>query len=1322
MFLQVATAPSAFAEQKVILKSFGSSGEGGGQFNGSNSMALAVNHAGAGGVGAGTVYVLDAGNRRVQRFSKTGGFELAWGLDVDKGGGTGFEVCTNAAECKAGTEAAADLGAAGSVASEPMGGIAVEQSTGIIYVSHPAKRRIDIFSASGEFIGAFGWGVKAGDVAPFSLDFCTAETGCQIGAAGDKGGQVGSGNTTPRGIAVDPANGNILIANASNLRIDEFDPTIEAGALTGIAFVKAFGWDVIVNGSPSDPGNVTTFQICTAAADCKAGTAGAGEGQFSGAAGNGNHMEIAVDSSGASYVLTAPQLTCNGTLNICRVQKFSPAGTPSGELDPSRLRKTASNIRAQGIAVDPATDHVLVSVRATAQKYELFEYDASGAFVAAYPSNLAEELKSGSSAAGPVAVGIEERLYFSSLSLQQVFILGPLPPASVTTPVCGDPTTSTFTCEGTVTIPGIESGGVPTTYQFEYSTDGITWMSHPKSPVSLGSTSGPHEVDQKVTGLSPNTLYLVRLCATTAPTTCSGVTSVKTLAVGPSIIWSYAEEVTQNSARLGAHINPNGIGTSYYFEWGPTAAYGNKVQLNPRSLGNGNKAVVVTEEISGLQVASSYHFRVVASNVDGDVVTGDDQVVETLNACGITDGRCFELVSPANKGPVGAAGEVVAQGSELRFQAHAQEPRIAYQMAYGTPSSTSPTEILEKAVRGGDGWVSAQIAPPLTRPGQGTGANPSRGLGFTEDLDCGVFASTERLTKDAPEGPFSVDKANLYLQSGGSWTVLSNLEPTSMVTPSRLSEYQLVHVSPDCQRVVFRTSYQYELPGVGFNRLYEWSNGVLSSISQIPGPVGATAASVIPGQAIEASAMDPSLSNTARNYWRAVSDNGEKVYFTAISQLGGDTGQQAIFLRNGAGVGVDISQSQTEALPGGVANNDDSIYQIASRDGESVFFLARYGLAANGTSTGPGSCAEDQAGAGSGGTGCDLYRYTVSDGDLTDLTPHSDGEGASVVGVVAASDDGQSVYFAARGQLVAGQGRSESDNRFEDQYSVYLWRSSGIKYVGQISEQDLNLSRVLVGRFGDVGWTSRTSGTGDTLLFESRANFLGLGLGTNGRSEAYIYDADEGKTVCVSCRRDGKASQNSLTDIPLQAEDYTDQPFSIVRSLSSNGEKAFFRSKNRLATGATEGRWNLYQWEGGQVSFLASSPVGSGSELQFAGMSESGDDVYFATLARLVGADQDDQADLYDARVGGGFPDPPSPPQPCDPLSEGGCQGSPQGSPGAVVPPSALLNGAGNVSPSGQTPPKKNKKPKRKKGKKSKKNGSGKSKGRAASKNGRNGK
>jgi hypothetical protein len=80
-------------------------------------------------------------------------------------------------------------------------------------------------------------------------------------------------------------------------------------------------------------------------------------------------------------------------------------------------------------------------------------------------------------------------------------------------------------------------------------------------------------------------------------------------------------------------------------------------------------------------------------------------------------------------------------------------------------------------------------------------------------------------------------------------------------------------------------------------------------------------------------------------------------------------------------------------------------------------------------------------------------------------------------------------------------------------------------------------------------------------------------------------------------------------------------------------------------------------------------------------MSASGSDIFFLTTAQLVGQDQDEVADVYDARINGGFPAPVAPSicfPGCQPGSEQ--QRQLEGVFSAALPASQLPTGGANVS------------------------------------------
>src|SRR5258707_5795186 len=93
------------------------------------------------------------------------------------------------------------------------------------------------------------------------------------------------------------------------------------------------------------------------------------------------------------------------------------------------------------------------------------------------------------------------------------------------------------------------------------------------------------------------------------------VAAIAQAASKPTLTTGGAKLVTYASATLGGSINPQGSGTSYYFQYGPTRAYGGQSAIG--SAGAGTKSVPVAVAIAGLQPLTIYHYPLVAGHPPG---------------------------------------------------------------------------------------------------------------------------------------------------------------------------------------------------------------------------------------------------------------------------------------------------------------------------------------------------------------------------------------------------------------------------------------------------------------------------------------------------------------------------------------------------------------------------------------------------------------------------------------------------------------------------------------------------------------------------------
>ena len=132
----------------------------------------------------------------------------------------------------------------------------------------------------------------------------------------------------------------------------------------------------------------------------------------------------------------------------------------------------------------------------------------------------------------------------------------------------------------------------------------------------------------------------------------------------------------------------------------------------------------------------------------------------------------------------------------------------------------------------------------------------------------------------------------------------------------------------------------------------------------------------------------------------------------------------------------------------------------------------------------------------------------------------------------------------------------------------------------------------------------------------------------------------------------------------------------LTQALTDDGRRVFFTTGEPLLPEDTNSKNDVYQYD---VPTGALHLVTSGqdpSDSYFLEASSDGSDVFFVTRERLVGWDDDTSYDLYDARVGGGFPEPAAPAPRC---SGSACQG------GAGPQPAASrvgsnLDGSGDLA------------------------------------------
>ncbi|MEX0973681.1 MAG: hypothetical protein WDZ46_10560 [Solirubrobacterales bacterium] len=604
----------------------------------------------------GDVYVIQDFHR-IERLNADGSFVSAWGKDVVQPGklgdtGTGYEVCTVAAECKPAEEGS------GPGELRSAAGIAIDQSDGSVYVWDRLNARVQKYDAEGNFLLAFGSQVNE----TTGEDVCTAASGdeCSAGTPGSGAGQfaeytVAAISAEWGSPAVNPLDGHLFVPDGRNRRLAEYTPEGE--------FVRAFGWGI-------DSG-AEAFESCTAASGCQAGSTEAGEenGRF----GRSSPQHVGVEPNGVVYAsdFTRTRLIRIDSTKASAAEALRPpllAQVDGGPLYTGKLNDSGDSA-TRGIEFDPATGHMFVArhredVEGVRQETLVQEIDVeTDTEVAASPHGVGMSFDAGTHAAtsttgialnpqsGALYVAHPAKSPQDGGSMHGYFLLdddGAAPPIATAQPPT-EVSAHGATLQGTVEPEGAAF------YKLQYAKSGSgAWQD--ASPYRLATGSGAVAVAEQVEGLEANASYDVRIVLAKPTDSIGGALKAQsaplaflTPEVPPEAQTGPVQQRSDTSAYLTATINANNLPTTYRFEWGETSEYGNSVPV-PDGLLEGGQPQLVGERLSGLEPETTYHYRIVAENAKGEAEPqGEDRTFITREAVASPPGRAYEMVTPPDK-------------------------------------------------------------------------------------------------------------------------------------------------------------------------------------------------------------------------------------------------------------------------------------------------------------------------------------------------------------------------------------------------------------------------------------------------------------------------------------------------------------------------------------------------------------------------------------------------------------------------------------------------------------------------------------------------
>lgn len=557
-----------------------------------------------------------------------------------------------------------------------------------------------------------------------------------------------------------------------------------------------------------------------------------------------------------------------------------------------------------------------------------------------------------------------------------------------TQPGVDAPVASNVTPTGAHVTANVASGGEPTKAWIEYclasdpcetnlTSEGPSpWHRLTEYP-GLSSDPGQDTIEDDLTGLTPNTKYLLRAYAINEGNGVenrTGTVPLSTTIPPPLVTTAPATDISDSSAQLvGSVDNTFGDQTTFHFEYGLTTSYGSRVPAAEGVAGNLRTPRTFSRIVNGLQPGTTYHYRLVATNSGGSA-GGADHTFTTLGVDEVAPGRGYEQVTPVDK-------KGMAVTVDWGLQASPDGSAMAYS-GTSPPSDGSSSAVSSRYIsrRGSSDWI---WAPPLDPP-----FHPSRAvvnsvtLAVSEDFEHALVVSQVALAPGATE-----DAANLYLKdvdTGAYRFVGSSTDPFAFTAITGIQQLDtFVAGAPDFSWLVLISRVRL-LPGAPQTAMYKWtSTGGLSLIS------------LLPDGSVPTGRVRNQGTNLVTN--RYVSDDGDTVVFSLRD------GEDGVYRRSG-GQTEAVSVSQASGGPTGV---QPAIADDISRDGRYVVFHSGSQLT-----------DDDQDGLNS------EYRYDASSGGLEYLGPQ-DSTNDGTLDTPWVGDDAKTVYFNSKNQFVAwreGQG------------------------------------------------------------------------------------------------------------------------------------------------------------------------------------------------------------------------------------------------------------------------------------------------------------
>jgi hypothetical protein len=1263
--LGAGVAPGAASAAGLGAFQFGEEGEGAGQV--SHPTGVAVNNDPS-SLFYGDVYVADYGNRRLDRFSCAGAFQLAWGWGVANGANE-LQTCTAACQSAPREESIFVPRNTGAV-STPVG-VAVDSgslspSTGDVYLVQGGEtNRVEKFGPSGEFLLMFGGDVNE----TTSGDVCNAGERCKRGTAGHANGEFEDLSNEGTQIAVGPG-GSVYVGDRA--RVQVFEPS-------GV-------WrETISLASLSSTGDVTA---------------------------------LAVNEVGDIFLKDS---------EVSGVREFEPDGVEEGtQFDVGGTAITGVALDGSGdmFVGEFSGDEEKHEGHTHVLKYKTATGKATGSFGSGAVRGFSGALTF--SETSDTVYATEYHSLTTTEESSSVWAL-PVPPPGPSI----ESESAILIPPGGVLLEGsVSPEGGETQYHFEYVDEAnfrASGFAHATSTTAglLPASIEAQAVQAHVAGLPTSESFYYRLVASNAESISPAIGQERTFQSLPAatIGGEFVTDVASSSVTLTMEVNALGSSTEYSLEYGTGGASEHTVT---GSVGNGTTDIPVSRHLQELAAATTYHYRFMVHNALG-TVAGSEQAFMTQSEGGSSapiDGRTWEMVSPVDKH--GALLELQEHGGDV--QAASDGSGITYMSTGGSPGESPAgkvevAQILSK--RNPSGWSTQDLTLPSELPENG---NRAEKLFYDRTQPAyHLFSPNLSLTAVQPSAfgtPLLSPEATedtLYLRDnddGGFIPLVTSAdvppstqidEPTAnLVNVEDFYNWvmQLLAATPDLSHVVFETPMaltenaiheesapeakeHYGSAGEPAQNLYEWSSegsGKVQLVNVLPGTEGVahgrkeSTRVALAGVAPESVAAEGGVE-------RAVSSNGQRIAWT----WGG-----VLYVR-------DMAEEKTVRLGG--------IYQTMNAEGTKIFYLVGGDLYVYDWEVG---------------------QETGKAIDLTSDHGSGETSGGVAQLAADVSENGAYVYFVASGVLAQGAVRGadnlyvlhEAGSNWTTSYIATLssadepdWHAEGGIATSRVSPDGRYLA--FLSNRSLTGYDNRDAVNGEAdeevYLYDAQTGKLVCAsCDPTGARPDGVYDengaellVDRGAILAGAGSSGTHALGHWLAGSVPGWDALSGEPVSYQPRYLSDSGRLFFDSPVGLVSQDTNGLEDVYEFEpegvgncttatssaaevyvkevdgravGSCVGLISSGT--SSSESAFYDASENGNDVFFDTTSRLAPADVDDAYDIYDAHVCSSAVPCRSAPVPSPPCDTGdSCKAAASPQPTIFgAPASATFNGAGNVA------------------------------------------